>query len=581
MNSLRAASQKDPKKGSPDPLVPRTVHDAFWQMHSEQQDYLIMYSYGSDRCGITLVREFSLRGRIRQAFRRQEAESYRSAIEDAFLGRSVALSKLRSGDHVTTIHQSSLILATQLSLYIDCKLAGIASDLKLQESMLAKINHSLQMNSFIESNAWRFCVYNVLCPWYRVPLFSQSQATESKGNTIVCIPTLALRDNSPHGWKYIHDFLHLIIEMSQHKVGQLVLEVVDKGAFTQASIIDALIKVKEIVSVLHLLTLLFRRAPPLLVATGIKRSAINEKTNALTDNTVEELLQSFQYGKAHHTLLTDVLEVSNFDAHMDQELRDHLLQFCPAYFREKQFLKAVNSLVVGGSTLDTSFRHAKSLMKTSGIMKQADCDSFEKQVAKLMSDHLSVLKEGEFDWPRMKSDMEFCAQLLGCTTKEYTPANATTFPEFWQTGSDPNCNTRATTAVLWNRCHLQTPTAVGSSGATLLFPFLFQPPVRYLCMQLRRVLDWVSQNPSHNSILISGRLSGRLSKAPSISVTDLYQNSLRQLLMMAWKQKKEMNLPSSVQGTAAAIGSKLFQDAVEAALSVADRKCTEMYDACF
>ncbi len=204
--------QRNPAKSFED-CIPRMVHDAFWQTHCEHQDYLVMYSYGSDHCGITLVTEYTLRGRIRQGFRRQEAEQYRSAIEDAFLRRSPALCNPQYKDPATTIFQSSLIKATQLSLHIDCKLSANTSDLSLLDAMKRRVDAA--GGKVVTSNAFRFCVYNVLCPLYRVPLFSLSHLIDSNGNAIA-IPTLALRE-SPQRWKYLRDYLEQIVLMSQQQ----------------------------------------------------------------------------------------------------------------------------------------------------------------------------------------------------------------------------------------------------------------------------------------------------------------------------------------------------------------------------
>jgi hypothetical protein len=541
-------------------LVPRTVHDAFWQMHSEQQDYLVLYSYGSDRCGITLVREHTLRGRIRQAFCRQD----RSIVEDAFTARSASLlTKPNPGPQTTQsqISQKSFILATQLSLFIDCRLSGNASDLKLQESMLRKINESVDAD--IVSNAWRFCVYNVLCPWYRVPLFSQSQPTLLRGNYI---PSLALRDNPRHGWKYVLDYLQQVIEMSEQQSNQPFVK--KNSASSPPSpdeYVQAFKRVRDIASVLYLLTTLFQRAPPLLVASGVKRSFSGKAAKpSLCPNTVEEFLQHYD-DKAHHILLDDVLEKSNFNAHMDQELQHNLQQFCPDYFKERQFLKVIRSVVVGDSTLgtslDSSFRKVKK-MNSKSLANQADCDAFQKQITKLMSDHESVLTKGDIDWSRIKSDMHFCALLLGFTSDDYQPPRD--MPEFWQLGSD-NMSKQTSTDSIWERCFLKKPAVAG--GNILSFPFLFQPPVKYICLQLCRVHNLMSQRRAFKD----DQLKNDTPTKPDMKVSDLYQNTLQQLLLMAYNQK------TSLSTTSAAVGAKLFQDAVEAALSMNHKVCTKMY----
>lgn len=550
--------QRHPPK-SFDQVLPRTVHDAFWQMHSEVQDYLVMFSYGSDRCGITLVREYSLRGRIRQAFRRQDAELYRSAIEDAFLGRSAELSQpqFRTNNPNTIVYQRSLILATQLSLHIDCKISANTSDLKLQEAMFQRINSAV--SAVIENNAWRFCVYSVLSPWYRVPLFSQADVAPFKGNSI---PTLALRDNHKHGWKYVHDYLQQIIEMSQQRGGRHVFEVESKDSFTNHKIVEALVQVQEITAVLFLLSNLFRRAPPLLVATGIKRRS--GSGTIIPPNTVEEFLSSMD-DKAHHTLLDDVLDESNFDAHMDQELRDYLRHFCPSYFKEKQFSKAMTSLVIGESALDASFRKVKT--SKNKVNLQGVCDSFQQQIVKLMTDNEGFIPDGNFDWPWIRSDMHFCALLLGYSSKEYTNPNVEC-PEFWHTDAG-GMKSSSTTTDLWRRCHLQQPKGLPESGEKLSYPFLFQPPIRYLCSQIcrfqkKRIFD--------DDCLKNA--AGMSKSVPQIKISELYQKSLEHLLHLAFNQKKELS-----QTQFAAVGSKLFENAVEVALSLNDKKCTEMCDA--
>ncbi len=540
-------------------MIPRTVHDAFWQAHSEQQDYLILFSYGADRCGVTLVSEYSLRGRIRQSFRRQEAESHRNAIEDAFLQRSKPrLQATQNNNDSTVIFQQSLIKATQLTLRIDCILSGNTSDLALQKAMKDRVlNHS--SGPEVVANAWRFCVYNALCPLYRVSLFTQSQPVAANGKFF---PTLVLRDN-PQRWKNLRDFLQQIIDLSHEKVEHM-FQVSDRAvpAYSHVKIIEALNHVIEIASVLFVLTSLFQRAPPLLVAAGIQRNYSGNNAPC----TVEELLGHVN-AKAHHILLDDILQLSNFDEHMDQELRTHLQHYCPDYFMEKKFLGVVKTLVVGEAPLDSSFRKLK-LRPNAAFTNQGDCISFQNAILKIMSEHENSSSQfGNIDpTPRVRLDMNFCALLLGYTPAEYVPLpnGGGVVPQFWNLGGnigpfypDPS----GTSMRLWELCQLQKP------GQRNPFPHLFLPPVKFICLQLCRVGNVISQqhpNWSNQDFTDFGNLT----------ISQIYKQSLEQLLSMAFYQKMFLN--QSAQASSE-VGTALFHDAVEGALNLNDKKCTEMY----
>jgi hypothetical protein len=550
------AIQRHPAKGFED-VIPRTVHDSFWQAHCEHQDYLVLYSYGSDRCGITLVTEYSLRGRIRQAFRRQEAEQHRSAIEDAFLRRSAELSNPRYKDDLTTIYQNSLIKATQLTLHIDCKLSANTSDNSLIDAMKRRVDVSSSKE--VTSNAYRFCVYSVLCPLYRVPLFSLSHVADANGSAIA-IPTLALRDN-PQRWKYLRDFLEQLVLMSQQ---QHFLQVSNPDQFTHEKIIKALQGVIEIASILFVLTHLFQRAPPLLVGTGIKRSVHKKE---LVDNTVEDLLVHIK-SKAHHTLLTTILDESKFDVHLDQELRSYMRQYCPEYCREKDFQSIIKSLVAGESPSDSSFRKLK-LKSQSQIMTvnafdfsevtQDNCFSFHSAVGQKISDHENILMQGSFDQARLESDMKFLALLLGYTETVFTVRTRRfSYPRFFLSPENPSGGNPRNP---WIESGLPLPSSTSKNP----FPFLFQPPVRIVCLQLRRIRISGHQETLNDNF-------GR-----DITVLEIYEQSLRQLLSMAFFQK---TIATSANANANATCSRLFQDAVEAALSIKDKHCTKMYDTC-
>jgi len=536
-------------------LIPRTVHDAFWQAHSEQQDYLVLFSYGADRCGVTLVSEYSLRGRIRQSFRRQEAESHRNAIEEAFLRRSEKLNQNKND--MTFIFQQSLIKATQLTLRIDCILSGNTSDLALQKAMKDRVLNPSNGPEVV-SNAWRFCVYNALCPLYRVPLFTQSQPVAASGKFF---PTLVLRDN-PQRWKNLRDFLQQTIDLSHEKVEHMFQVTV--GPVPECShvkIIEALNHVIEIASVLFVLTSLFRRAPPLLVASGIQRNYSGNNAPC----TVEDLLGHMN-AKAHHILLDDILQLSNFDEHMDQELRTHLQHYCPDYFIEKKFLGVMKTLVVGEAPLDSSFRKLK-LKSTAALANQGDCISFQNAILKLMLDHeISPSIFGNLDpTPRVRSDMNFCALLLGYTPAEYVPlpnqSGGGVVPQFWNLGGSIGPYYPDPSMQLWELCQFQKP------GPPNPFPLLFLPPVRFICLQLCRVGNVISQqhpNWSNQDFTDFGNLS----------ISQIYKQSLEQLLSMAFFQK--MHLNQSAQASSE-VGTALFHDAVEGALNLNDKKCTEMY----
>ncbi len=564
------ALQRQPPKNF-EHVIPRTVHDAFWQMHSEQQDYLVMYSYGSDRCGITLVTDYSLIGRIRQAFRRQEAECHRSAVEDAFK-RRIARPLLSPNLEMTTIFQSSLIKATHLTLFIESRLSRNTGDMALQDSMNRKI--AAQNGREVTSNSWRFCVYTALSPLYRVPLFSHTRTQEKGSKKWVANPTCALL-HYPQRWKRLRDFLEELLAATgpphPHLFQITSVKSTDNPLYSHDKIREALKHVIDIASILFVLTHLFQRAPPLLVATSIKRkSHAGSQLEPL--NTVEDLLLHMNT-HAHHLLLEDILDMSLFDQHLDQELRTYLQQFCPEYFREKQFLSVIKTLTISQAPMDLSFCNLKLDKAKKRISLTVDeCNSYQTKIQQEMSDKESVLLQGNFDAARVDADMKLCALLLGYNSDLELTSSAVV-PQFWRDPDlvkvHPTAVTLASLLRPWQNCMLELPNQAVKKHID--FPFLFQAPVKFVCQQICRIRLLLSQGRLNDDITSS------TSALDNLKVSQIYKASLEQLLSMAFHQKLAL---AKINPSLVAVGSSLYQDAVEAALSLNDTKCTEMCVGC-
>ena len=534
-----------------------------------------MYSYSSDRCGITLVTEYSLLGRIRQAFRRQEADCHRSTIEDAFKRRIARVPALSLHSETTTIFQGSLIKATHLTLFIDSKISRNTSDMALQETMSSKQRN--QAGKDITSNAWRFCVYTALSPLYRVPLFSLTERVRGDRKWDAN-PTFALLDD-PQRWKRLRDFLAELLVATgpphPHHFQVSAVKATDSPSYSHEKIREALQHVIEIASILFVLTHLFQRAPPLLVATSIKRKS--HPGGPLEPlNTVEDLLtQMSSNSKAHHMLLEDVLDMSSFDQHLDLELRAYLQQYCPEYFREKQFLSAIKALTISQLPMDSSFNK----LKLKGSPSEAECNLHQSKIQKEMSDKEGVLLQGNFDVARIDADMKLCALLLGYNTDSDLISQAVV-PQFWSNPElqTPRGQTLQELLKPWKQSQLQHSQLLAPNPRVnppvqphLNFPFLFQAPVKFVCQQISRIQILLSQ----------GRLIDDITELTSslgtLKVSQIYKLSLQQLLSMAFHQKLALGITNPSQN---AVGIALFQDAVDAALCLNDKKCTEVY-VCF
>jgi hypothetical protein len=119
----------------------------------------------------------------------------------------------------------------------------------------------------------------------------------------------------------------------------------------------------------------------------------------------------------------------------------------------------------------------------------------------------------------------------------------------------------------WTHSQLQAPNPRGNPPVKphLNFPFLFQAPVKFVCQQISRIQILLSQ----------GRLKDDITASTlSVNVSQIYKQSLQQLLSMAFHQKLALGIKNPSQ---TAVGIALFQDAVDAALCLNDKKCTEVY----
>jgi hypothetical protein len=539
--------------------LPSTVHDAFWQAYSDKQEYLVMYSYGADHCGITLFTEYTLCGRIRQAFRRQEADCYPKAIEDAFKQRSLARMPLiiTLNHEATTIVHSSLIKVAQIIIYIHCRLSQNTNDELLQNSMDHEVfTATLHYDHAIHYNAWRFCVNIALFPLYRVPLFVQTCQQECS-NVWNAVPTPALREDRGR-WKHLRDFFREVL---------LVFEDHSPAARIRHLIcIRTIQKIVEIASILFLVSRLFERLPSFEHASVQRKSPRSffadpffrdrKKTPA---NTVAELLFDKNIGM-HVQLLHDVLDFFHVDDLMkDQEVRTYLLEFCPKFYHERLFLSALKSITVAQAPLDTSFRKLKLQMRPPMHVTLDACTLYQSKIQQLMSDNEDVLLSEvseDFSYLEFDADMKLCAILLG-----YTEIDCNfEVPQFWLLGGCCTFSRVSKQLLLpWQSCKLPPPNTTG--GRHVDFPFLFQAPVKFVCQRVCSISDLIEK-------LVP---SGSRDRTRRDFLTK-YQESFQQLLFMAFSQK--MTLMSNPD--LAIVGAQLFQDAVEAALSLKNKHSTKM-----
>jgi hypothetical protein len=261
-------------------------------------------------------------------------------------------------------------------------------------------------------------------------------------------------------------------------------------------------------------------------------------------------------------LLDDALQLSNFDEHMDQELRAHLQHYCPDYFMEKKFMGVMKALVVGEASFDSSFRKLKLKLRPN-FVNQSDCISFQNEILKLMSEHDSQF--GNVDpKSRIKQDMNFCALLLGYT--QVVPD-----PEFFNSSQPDQQDDPTNLKRLWeDLCKLPVPELPDSESVSVQrnpFPLLFLPPVRFICLRLCHVGNVISQQrPSWSN--------QEFPKFGNLTISQIYKQSLENLLSMAFSQKRQLNRFAQAFSE---VGTALFHDAVEGALNLNDKKCTEMY----
>ncbi len=516
-----------------------------------------MYSYGADHCGITLFTEYTLCGRIRQAFRRQEADCYPKTIEDAFKQRSLARMPLNItlNHEATTIVHSSLIKIAQIIIYIHCRLSQNTNDELLQNSMDREVfTATPHYDHAIHYNAWRFCVNIVLFPLYRVPLFVQT-CQQGCSNVWNAVPTPALREDRGR-WKHLRDFSREVL---------LVFEDHSPAArIRHLMCIRTIQKIVEIASILFLVSRLFERLPsfehasverkwPRSVFKGNGHNLANRsKTPA---NTVEEFLLDENIGM-HMQLLHDVLDFFHVDDLMkDQEVRTYLLEFCPKFYRKRQFLSALKSITVTQAPLDTSFRKLKLQMRPPMHVTLDACTLYQSKIQQLMSDNEHFLLSDVSEHFGFDADMKLCALLLG-----YTDIDCNfEVPQFWM--DVYGCNfLRVSKQLLlpWQSCKLPPPNTTG--GRHVDFPFLFQAPVKFVCQRVCSISDFIENDPSRS---LDRTFRDLLTK---------YQESFQQLLFMAFSQK--MTLMSNPD--LAIVGAQLFQDAVEAALSLKNKHSTKM-----
>jgi hypothetical protein len=89
-----------------------------------------------------------------------------------------------------------------------------------------------------------------------------------------------------------------------------------------------------------------------------------------------------------------------------------------------------------------------------------------------------------------------------------------------------------------------------------------------VCQQISRIQILLSQGRLKDDITVLNLNLGNL------KVSQIYKASLQQLLSMAFHQKLALGNTNPSQ---TAVGIALFQDAVDAALCLNDKKCTEVY----
>ncbi len=536
-----------------------------------------MYSYGADHCGITLFTEYTLCGRIRQAFRRQEADCYPKAIEDAFKQRSLArMPEFNQNHEATTIAHSSLIKLAQIIIYMYCRLSQNTNDELLQNSMDREVfTATLHYDHVIHCNAWRFCVSIALFPLYRVPLFVQT--CQQEGSKVWdAVPTPALREDSGR-WKHLRDFFkEVLLVFKDHSPAARIRHLI---------CIESIQKIVEISSILFLVSRLFERLPSFKHASVQRKSNLSLKTHqnlreprSFVDrnetlcespaNTVAELLRDEQSGM-HVQLLHEILDFLHVDDLMkDQEVHTYLLEFCPKFYRERRFVSALKSITVTQAHLDTSFRKLKLQMRPPMHVTLDACTLYQSKIQQLMSDNEDVFMTKYFSeffsYVEFDADMKLCALLLG-----YTEVDCNfEAPQFWMldgcTKENKNIKQNSIPVLYasqqlllpWQLCKLPPPNTTG--GRHFDFPFLFQAPVKFVCQRICRICD-TTENLVHTSRKLR-------------DFTTKYQQSLQQLLSMAFSQK--MTLMSNPD--LASVGAQLFQDAVEAALSLENKHTTKM-----
>lgn len=560
-----------------DEVLPRTVHDAFWQVYSDKQEYLVMYSYGADHCGITLFTEYTLCGRIRQAFRRQEADCYPKVIEDAFKQRSLAqMPEFNQNHEATTIVHSSLIKLAQIIIYIYCRLSQNTNDELLQNSMDREVfTATRHYDHVIHLNAWRFCVSIALFPLYRVPIFVQT-CQEEGSNVWDAVPTPALREDRER-WKHLRDFFkEVLLVFEDHLPAARIRHLI---------CLRTIQKIVEIASILFLASRLFERLPSFEHASVQRKSNSSLKTlqnlrepRSFADrketlckspaNTVEEFLRDEHSGMLVQ-LLHEILDFLHVDDLMkDQEVHTYLLEFCPKFCRESRFLSALKSITVSQAHLDTSFRKLKLQMRPPMHVTLDACTLYQSKIQQLMSDNEDVLMTNVFSeffsYVEFDADMKLCALLLG-----YTEVDCNfEAPQFWildgcmkenknrKHNSIPVLFASQKLLLPWQLCKLPLPNTTG--GRYFDFPFLFQAPVKFVCQRICSICD------------LTEKLVG--TSRTLLDFLTKYQQSFQQLLSMAFSQK--MTLMSDPE--LATVGAQLFQDAVEAVLNLENKHTTKM-----
>jgi hypothetical protein len=262
--------------------------------------------------------------------------------------------------------------------------------------------------------------------------------------------------------------------------------------------------------------------------------------------------------KVHHKLLDDVLKEPAFEsiALLDAEFCHFLQEHCPDYFREKKFLSDMKSIAVDPFN-NLKVKDVVRLHPLVDVSKSASldsCNSFQSRILQELSDNETVLVKVNFfeNTTRFDADARFVAMLLGFSV----PPNLQTWDGlFKDNGECPNASMAIDTLVKpWDFFKPAKP----------VFPFLFQAPIRYTCMQMCRLCSAGQQDrfdDAKNRILVN--------------LKDKYTQMLRVLLSLAFRQN--LLLKTIAANEQSAVGSKLFQDAIEAALNLGDKDCTLMY----